>query len=254
MPELDTSAVLFAGGLLAGVLNAVAGGGSFVTFPLLLGAGLPPVVANATNAVAVWPGHAVAAYADRHQLGTASRPLAASIAAAVGGAIAGALLLGVVGNDRFRLLIPYLLLFATALFAAGPTMARYAAQQPGTGALPGRPWVRFACEFAMATYGGFFGAGLGILLLAGLQLFGNGNLKTCNVLKNLLATLIGTVSVLVLIGAGWVSPGHAIWPFLGAALGGIAGARAARRLSSYWLRLAVIATGLLLSIHYFLKT
>lgn len=251
MPDPVVAALLFTAGLVAGLLNAVAGGGSFVTFPALLSMGLPPLVANGTNAVAVWPGHALAVYTNRHELQDCSRGISGSIVTALSGGAAGAFLLGYVGNERFHTLIPYLILFATALFAFGPKINQKLASRPRGIEHARSTFVVRSGEFALALYGGFFGAGLGILLMAGLQMLGDEDIQTCNSLKNLLATVIGTVSVAVLFMSGWVSLSHAVWPFTGAVMGGVLGAKVARRLSAPWLRRVVVVVGLALFVYYF---
>lgn len=251
MPEFAVAAMLFAAGVLAGVLNAVAGGGSFVTFPALLATGIAPLAANATNALAVWPGHALAVFADRRELRDRSRGTGASMLAALAGAAAGALLLDQVGNERFRVLIPWLILFATLLFAFGPRLQQRLAARAARPDSRGSAILRRAAEFTLAVYGGFFGAGLGVMLMAGLQMLGHDDIRLCNSLKNLLATVIGTMSVAVLLLTGWVSLWHAAWPFAGAVIGGLAGARLARMLPARWLRAAVVLAGVALCAHYF---
>lgn len=251
MQDPAIAALLFGAGILAGVLNAIAGGGSFVTFPVLLSTGIPPLVANATNAVAVWPGHALAMYANRHELQNCSRGISGSIVAALSGGAVGAILLGYVGNDRFRSLIPSLILFATALFAFGPAINQKLASRTRRIKLTRSELLVRSGEFLLAVYGGFFGAGLGILLMSGLQVLRDEDIQTSNSLKNLLATVIGTVSVAVLFLSGWVSMAHAVWPFTGAVIGGVFGAKISRRMSASWLRRAVIVVGLALSAYYF---
>lgn len=251
MPDPALAALLFTAGLLAGVLNTIAGGGSFVTFPALLRTGIPPLVANGTNALAVWPGHALAVYTNRHELRDCSRGTFGSIVAALLGGATGAFLLGYVGNKRFCALIPYLILFATALFALGPTINQKLVSRPRSIERARSVLIVRSGEFALALYGGFFGAGLGILLMAGLQMLGDEDIQTCNSLKNLLATVIGTVSVAVLFMSGWVSLSHAVWPFTGAVIGGVLGARLSRRISASWLRRVVIVVGLASSVYYF---
>ncbi|MCP3670333.1 MAG: TSUP family transporter [Gammaproteobacteria bacterium] len=119
MPEPSIMLLLFLAGVLAGVSNAVAGGGTFFTFPVFLSAGIPPVVANASNAVAVWPGHALAAFGYRRELRDFSHTVKGSIAIAMLGGVTGALLLAYMGNRAFSMLIPFLILFATLLFVLG---------------------------------------------------------------------------------------------------------------------------------------
>ena len=119
MPELSIMLLLFLAGVLAGICNAIAGGGTFFTFPVFLSAGIPPVVANASNAVAVWPGHALAAVGYRKELREFQHGMKGSIVVAMLGGAVGALLLAYIGDRSFSMLIPFLILFATLLFGFG---------------------------------------------------------------------------------------------------------------------------------------
>lgn len=248
--EPTTALLLVATGLVAGVCNALAGGGTFFTFPAFLGAGLPPVVANASNAIAVWPGHAFAAIGYRSELRALRKGLAGAAIAALAGGICGAWLLVVIEDAAFARMIPFLLLAATLLFAGGGHVNRLVAQ---TGAGRGRAaaLLQHGCLFLFSLYGGFFGAGLGVILMAGLLMLGVTDLAANNALKNLLGAIITSVAVGVFAFSGLVSWPHTLIALAGAGVGGVLGARIAHRLSAIWLRRVVITVGLALSIYYF---
>lgn len=241
--------MLFTAGFMAGVANAIAGGGTFISFPVFILAGLPPVVANASNAVAVWPGHALATYGYRHELGLSRYHVKlAGVVAATGGGL-GAYLLAVIGNTTFVKLIPFLLLGATILFALGPRLNKRLMSLEdgsfGTSVLLG--------IFLFSVSGGFFGAGLGIMLMAGLLILGIRDPQQNNAVKNLLATIVTSVSVMVLSFSGMVAWEPTMCAFAGAVLGGMMGAKIAQFLPTKWLRVCVLVLGAMLSIHYFNK-
>jgi uncharacterized membrane protein YfcA len=244
---------LFAAGILAGISNAIAGGGSFFTFPVFLSLGIPPVVANASNAIAVWPGHALAVVGYRRELREYSKGIAGSVTVAIAGGAVGALLLAYVGNEAFARLIPFLILFATLLFAYGRIIGAWLETSKSAPPLTNPHPLTRLFEFAFAVYGGFFGAGLGIMLMAGLIMLGVNDIQANNALKNLLAAVINSVAIVVFAVSGLVSWPHTAIAFLGAVIGGLAGARVARALPAAWLRRVVIAVGLALSVHYLLK-
>lgn len=246
----DTALLLVATGLVAGVCNALAGGGTFFTFPAFLGAGLPPVVANASNAIAVWPGHAFAAIGYRKELRTLRKGLAGAALAAFAGGICGAWLLVIIEDDAFARMIPFLLLAATLLFAYGEHVNRVVARAAAGGASVAA-LLQHGCLFLFSVYGGFFGAGLGVILMAGLLMLGITDLAENNALKNLLGAIITSVAVGVFAFSGLVSWPHTLIALAGAALGGVLGARIAHRLSAVWLRRVVIAVGISLSVYYF---
>lgn len=257
MNNLEASAllwpILFGGGLLAGTVNAVAGGGTLVTFPIFLASGLPPISANASNAVAVWPGHALAVVEYRKVIQETGFGLLWAVIAAIAGGMSGAFLLGKVGNGTFLQLIPFLLLTATTLFAFGPSINRWlsspARGHRGEARRPGA----ILGVFAFSVYGGFFGAGLGVMLMAGLLLLGVRDPQHNNALKNLLATVVTSISALVLAASGLVSWPHTMCAFAGAIIGGMIGGRFARALPAQWLRKSVIMVGYSLAAYYFHK-
>ncbi len=245
--------LLFLAGVLAGISNAVAGGGTFFTFPVFLSAGIPPVVANASNAVAVWPGHALAAFGYRRELRQLPHGIRGSIVVAMSGGAVGALLLAYMGNKAFSMLIPFLILFATLLFAFGKGMNRWVDRQASKGLMQGSALITRGVEFVIAVYGGFFGAGLGIMLIGGLLMLGVHDIHTNNALKNLLGAIVTAISVMVLSLSGLVSWNHTVFAFSGAVLGGLLGVPLARLIPDRWLKRLVVAVGMFLSIYYFIK-
>ncbi len=249
VPDLSIALLLLITGFIAGGCNAVAGGGTFFTFPAFLAAGLPPVFANASNSVAVWPGHAFAAIGYRAELRGRMGNIRGSLCIAFLGGAVGAVLAGVIANQVFARLIPLLLLFATLLFAFGRRISAFV-ERPVTDT-PHTSFASRCLEWVVAIYGGFFGAGLGVMLMASLSMLGVHDMQLNNALKNLLGAVINSVAVIVFAVLGVVSWPHTLIAFVGAVAGGLAGARLARRLSEVWLRRIVIAVGLVLSAYYF---
>ena len=249
--ELGQMLVLFAAGIVAGGVNAIAGGGTFFTFPALLAAGLPPVAANASNAVAVWPGHAVATLSYRQELARNKGRLVGSGIVALLGGSAGALLLLRTGDATFTALIPALLIAATLIFACKRWLeVALSALRPGHAQ---RRVTLWGWEFAIAVYGGYFGAGLGVLMLAGLALTGLRDLHQLNALKNLLSAIIASIAVVLFVVADAVSWPHATLALVGSVIGGWLGVRVAKRIPARWLERAIVAIGGLLSLYYALN-
>ncbi len=243
------SLLLLAAAFLAGAMNSVAGGGSFLTLPALIYAGVPPVAANATGTVALLPGYASGVYGYRNDLEPVGGVglITLSVVSLTGGLIGAALLL-VTPDTVFRSIVPWLLLVATALFAFGGTLATRlrAVGLHGTGAM-------LATLFAVSVYGGYFNGGLGILLLAQLSLFGMTNLNAMNALKNLFSAVLTAIAV-----AAYAVGGAVEWPYaalmtVAAVAGGYAGARVGRKIPSRILRAGIIGVGLTMSALFFLK-
>jgi uncharacterized protein len=255
-PDLTwlTALSLTSVGVAAGICNAIAGGGTLLSFPVFMAAGLPPIVANASNAVAVWPGHALASVGYRHELRQRHSGLAtAGLVALIGGA-AGAYLLSIVGNGAFLRLIPYLLFAATLIFAFGPAGNRWlATHKAGISNSTSFGPLGHLGILIFSIYGGFFGAGLGVMLMAGLLLLGVHEPQRNNALKNLLATLVTSVAVVVFAVSGLIAWPHTMCAFAGAIIGGLIGSRLARLMSPKLLRFVVITFGCLLSGYYFYK-
>ncbi len=251
MSELAVFAMLFFSGIAAGISNAIAGGGTFFTLPVFLAIGIPPVVANASNAVAVWPGHAMAAFAYRKELSLASKALLwPSLFLVLTGSIIGAYLLSIINNDAFTRLIPFLILFATVLFAFGKGLLDYIKRKQQISSSTS-PFVKSFSELLLAVYGGFFIAAYGVMLMAWLQMTNDNNIQTNNALKNLIATVVSSVAVIIFIVFGLVSWQHTGITFLGAIVGGLLGSRIAKCLSPLWFRRVIISFGLFLSLYYF---
>ena len=235
----------------AGTLNAVAGGGSFLTLPALVFVGLPPEVANATGTVALLPGYVSGAWGFREDLQAPPGLTMARLAAlSVAGGAAGAVLLLVTDDRTFRVLIPWLLLAATALFAVGPAIVRRTRTREGSAPTHG---VASIGVLLVSVYGGYFNGGLGILLLALFGLLGQSNLHAANGSKNVVSALLTAIAVLVYAAGSLVAWPHALVMMVSATAGGYFGARMARRLPPAVLRAAIVGIGLVMSAIFFVR-
>lgn len=247
---------LFAAALLGGVLNAVAGGGSFFSFPALLFAGVAPVSANATSTIALWPGSLASLLAYRREL--ARRGIGGllwlSLISLAGGTL-GSLLLLRTRDATFARLVPFLLLLATLIFAfSGPALRWLRAR--GTSHGPPSAARRLAValsQLLIAVYGGFFGGGIGILMLAALAVSGMEDIHEMNALKTLLAAIINGISVLIFIAAGVARWPEAAVMIAGAIAGGYGGAALGRRVEPLLIRRFVIVVGAALTIYFFVR-
>lgn len=244
-------ALLLVAAFLAGALNAVAGGGSFLTLPALVFVGLPPVVANATGTVALLPGYISGALGFREDLeappGLSMRILV--LLSLTGGSLGAALLL--MTEDRtFNQIVPWLLLLATSLFAAGPTLLVRVRGKPPS---PGAPLTSASGVLAVSIYGGYFNGGLGILLLALFGLLGQTRLNAMNGAKNLVSALLTAIAVAIYAWGNVVSWPHALLMMLAATAGGYLGARAARRIPTAILRYGIVITGLIMTALFFAR-
>src|SRR2546423_6730653 len=225
--------ILFCAAILGGTLNSVAGGGSFITLPSLIFVGIPPINANATSTVAIWPGSIAGMGAYRKELARQRRlvVILLSVTSLVGGVLGAELLLST-SQSTFVRLLPYLLLIATVLFAlSGPMTAR---MRRKTTLQNRMSWLTLAgisvLQLIIAIYGGYFGGGIGILMLASLGLMGMENIHEMNGMKTVLQSCINGVAVITFIIAGAVFWLQAIVMILGAIVGGFSGASLARRL------------------------
>lgn len=236
----------------AGVLNAIAGGGSFLTFPALVFTGVPPIVANATSALAVSPGYLGSTLGFRPELrALPARRLGREAAISGIGGLAGAGLLLVTPASVFAGIVPWLLLFATVLFAAGPAIARRA--QGAGGAGQGQARWREAGLLAVAIYGGYFNGGLGILLMALYTVAGESRIHTVNALKNLNSLVLSWLSVVAFVVAGAIAWREGILMMVAATIGGYAGAHWSRKLPAAWVRGGVVVIGLIMSALFFAR-
>ena len=250
--SLSDILLLSLAGLAAGGMNALAGGGTFFSFPALLAAGLPPVTANATNAVALWPASISAAWAARSSLRPLGRYLLPLLLTGLLGGLLGGLLLLAGGDAVFRPLIPWLLLLATLLFAASPWLGRLlAARRAAASDVPPHSPASLGAHALVSVYGGYFGAGMGILQLAAYSIEGHA-LARANALKNLISALIYSVASLTFIVAGRVSWLQLLVLLAGATLGGYLGGALGQRLPAGLLRALVLLIGSGMTLYYFL--
>lgn len=235
----------------AGVLNAMAGGGSFLTFPALVFTGVPPIAANATSALAVSPGYLGSVWGFRQELAAMDpRQLRREAVLASVGGVLGAMLLLVTPAQVFSGLVPWLLLFATVLFALGPWLAR---RRDALGTPTANPSTRGRMPglLAVSVYGGYFNGGLGILLMALYTLTGEARMNQANALKNLNSFVLSILSVVAFAAAGAIVWREAALMMVCATAGGFAGARLAKRLPANGVRGLVICTGLVMSAVFF---
>ncbi len=231
----------------AGMLNTVAGGGTFLTFPALVYTGVPLVAANATSAVAVFPGYLGGATGFRGEIRAFDRGrlLKATAATALGGLV-GSLLLLVSSNEAFAVVVPFLLALATLVFAFGDRLRNVMEKRAvGAGA------TGHVGTILVAVYGGYFNGGLGIMLLALFSLWGMRDLNQMNGLKNGLSFIVSAISVATFAAAGLVAWPQAVVMMAAATIGGYLGAPVARALPSWMVRAGVIAVGTAMSAAFF---
>ncbi|MCL2639988.1 MAG: sulfite exporter TauE/SafE family protein [Phycisphaerales bacterium] len=261
---LSYSAVVLTAGVAAAV-NAMAGGGTFFTFPALTGlAGLSEKVANMTSATGIWPGTAASTYAAREDLQKIPHNMLATFGTiSLIGGILGALLLIYTPNETFKLVIPWLLLFATVIFGFSKPISRWAAKNGAHTGHSSIKWTVFVgmIQLVIAIYGGYFGAGIGVLMLAGLSFAGLESLHQVNALKSLLSCLINAMSIIVFIVAPLLGSQseQIFWPLAGtmaiaATLGGFVGMQIARKMKADKLRILILTIGVLLTAAYFYKS
>lgn len=241
-----TIALMFVAGFFSGVINAIAGGGTFLTFGVLTLVGLPPITANATSSIVQFPGYITSTLAYVKEFRTLWRSALWLGLVSLVGALLGSLFLVWLSNNTFRVMVPWLLLAATAVFAAGPWL-----KPKSGGERRATTPLGLTVQAVTAFYGGFFGAGMGIMMLALLGLATGGDYHRLNALKNCLSILIAAVAIAVFSTAGAVSWLHALIMVPAVAVGGYAGVRAAKLAPQAVLRWLVVAAGLGLSIYYF---
>jgi uncharacterized membrane protein YfcA len=242
--------LVFVSALIAGMMNSVAGGGTLVAFPTLVWLGIDPIRANVTCTVALWPGSLGAMVGFRRELGDSRRLMLLLGAPSVAGGLIGACLLLLTPSRLFASIVPFLILFATILFAAAePITRRFAAKGDLHRAVEGPParswWIgAILFQFAVSIYGGYFGAGMGILMLAALGLMGLTDIHQMNGLKNFFAVCINIVAAAYFIASGRVEWPYALVMVVGAIVGGYGGAGLARKLGRQFVRRSVIVIGL----------
>lgn len=267
--SLVEAALLFAAAFGAGIMNSIAGGGTFLTLPTLIFTGIPPRVANATSTVALLPGSFASALGYLPEL-KGQKLLLPLVGISFVGSVIGAVLLLVTPEHTFQILIPWLMLTATSLFAAGPSLTRRMRKGAAAMREHGRlTAATAAAQFVIAVYGGYFGAGIGILMLAALALSGMEDLHLMNGLKNGLATAINSVAVVTFLASdvsfrlgmapSWITEPMIRWPqavlMIAASIsGGFAGVKLARVLPTRVTRAVIITIGTVLTTWFFYKT
>src|SRR5271157_5974786 len=252
---LSNAILLFVAAVLAGAMNSVAGGGSFFSFPALIFTHVPPIPANATSTVALWPGTVASAGAYRKRFPKDFKILAEMLTTSVTGGTLGALILLRTPQSTFMRFVPYLFLLATLLLIFGKRIANWLETTFKTSRQP--RWMVVAAsnlfQFLIALYGRFFGAGIGIMMLALLTMLRMEDIHAMNALKTLLNAAINGAAVVTFIAAGAVLWPQALVMLVGAVLGGYGGAYFAQKLDPQIVRRFVIAVGIFMSVYFFLR-
>ena len=251
--------VILTAGIAAGAINSIAGGGTLISFPALLWLGRDPITANATNTVAMWPGSLAGAIGFRRELATVRRWLLMLIVPSLVGGALGSWLLLRTPVSTFERLVPWLILGATLLLAAQEMITARLGVLADTNARthenPTVGWVTFVFvfQFLVGVYGGYFGAGMGILMLAALGLIGLTDLHQMNGLKNVLAVCINGIAAIYFVLASAVAWGDVLTMTVGTIIGGFAGARVARKLGRKFVRAFVVVIGIVMTVALLLK-
>ncbi len=233
----------------AGLINAVAGGGTIITFPVLLFFGTPPVIANATSTLALVIGTAGSIFGFRGQIAAVRPWLGRFVPVSLVGGLLGSILLTRTSNETFAHLVPFLILFATVLFFAQGAFRRLSLVEAKGATLHGRHvMVAIVFQFAVAIYGGYFGAGIGILMLASLGFLGLSDIHEMNALKNVLGSLINVVAAIWFVASGLIDWPKAGVMTVGAVAGYFLGAHYSQRIPREWVRGLITAIGLVISV------
>jgi uncharacterized protein len=268
-----TTALLFLAAFIGGALNAVAGGGSFLTLPALLYTGVAPVSANATSTFAMWPASVASALAYRGEIARARRWMVSLGTISLAGGLLGGLLLVRTSDDSFVRLLPWLMLIAAVTFSFGSRITAWArstrisrdrsvlADPPGPPQGEGAgsvhnvhlPLWTLPLQLVIATYGGYFGGGMGIMMLAAMAVAGMTDMHEMNALKVVLAIAINGVALAAFVISGSIAWGPGVVMLLGGVLGGYAGASVARRVSGSAVRTVVIVVAWGMTAYFFLR-
>ena len=251
---LEIAIFLFIAGALGGALNSIAGGGSFIAFPALLFTGVPPIPANATNTIALWTAAAASGGAYRKRLDVPRRMMIPLLAASLAGGLVGAFLLLKTPAHTFMRVLPWLILGATLLFAFGRKIAggrkSIIEHEATRAALAGATLF----QLCVAVYGGYFGGGMGIVMLAMLAALGMTDIHAMNALKTVLGFVINGVAVVTFIVAGAVYWKQGIVMIVGGILGGYLGAHYAMKMPQQWVRIFVVLVGAGMTVYFFWKS
>lgn len=251
---LFSAVLLFSSAFVASGLNAIAGGGSFITFPVLIFTGVPPIVANATNNTAMWVGVLGSIGAYRQDFGIPKRHLILLCGISLIGGVIGSVALLFTSATIFDRLIPYLLLLATLVFVFGEPLKSWFQRRNQSVSPQSVPLLNLALvQLAIAIYGGFFGAGLGILMLAALTFLGMKNIHAMNAFKTFLGSCINGIAIVPFVFAGLIAWRQALLMAIGSLLGGYFSAYYARKLKPLWVRRFVVGVATGMTIYFFVK-
>jgi hypothetical protein len=261
--HLSHPVLLFVAAFVAGTINSVAGGGSFISFPALIFIGVPPIQANATNTAALFPGTLASTFAYRKTFDAKARHLLLPlIITGIIGGVLGARILLITPQATFLHLVPWLLLAATLLFVFSGRMTSWVRSRAGFGATGKSAHERtprplfvagLFLQLLIAVYVGYFGAGVGILVLALLAFLGMENIHAMNGMKSLLVTIVNGVALVTFIWARIVLWPQTVLMLVGAVAGGYGGAYLAQRMNPQHIRWIVIAIGFAMSAYFFIR-
>jgi len=251
-----TSLFLFGAALLGGALNSVAGGGSFIGVPALLSAGIAPVAANATTTLAMWPGSLSSAIAYRQEIARARHWLTTLGAASLIGGLVGGWLLIRTPDQRFLDLLPWLMFAAAATFTIGGRVADRLLRRAKPNSAPSAPrapvWI-LLFQFVIAIYGGYFGGGMGIMMLAAFSIAGMNDIHEMNGLKTLLAVAINGVALVEFIANGAIAWAPGLIMVAGGIVGGYYGAFLARKVDVAVVRTVVVVVAWTMTVYFFIR-
>jgi len=240
--------LLFIVAVWAGIQNALAGGGTFLTLPALMFTGMTALAANITSTVALFPGQVTSSWAGRaHVAGVGGLSFMTLVMISLAGGVLGAILLLVTPSDIFKALVPWLVLFATSVFAYGSFVPRKADRPPVLGKLGAG-----AAQFCIAVYGGYFGGGIGFLMLAALTAAGLA-IRNANATKNVLAGVMNASAVAIFVFSPQVHWPQAAIACVGAAIGGVIGGHMVSKVNQKVLRAAAVLIGIILTIGLFVR-
>lgn len=246
------SLFLFVAAFVGGALNAVAGGGSFIGLPALIVAGVPAVSANATNTLALWPASISSAWAYRREV-AATRAWVVSLGGvSLAGGLIGGLLLVRTSDDAFLRLLPWLLLLAAATFSFGGALQRRLPRQHSTGAASQHLLI-VLIQFVISIYGGYFGGGMGIMMLAALTVAGMTDIHQMNAVKSVLAVAINGVALAEFVALGAIEWAPGVVMVAGGIAGGYAGAATARRVDQRYVRTLAMVIAWGMTVYFFLR-
>ncbi len=244
----DIALLLFAAGILGGAINAVAGGATLFTFPAFMAAGLSPIAANASSSVALTPGHLSGVLSERRQLPTFDGALWLHVLIAVAGGGVGAILLLWTPDKVFTALVPLLIGLATLIFAFSKQIQSLL--RPADSSHHDTPLARQLTLVPTAIYGGYFGAGMGVMLMAVFSMTSPWAVRTANAVKNLLGAAANWAAIVIFVAQGVIAWPQTIIMLLGAIIGGFTGGKLLSVVPVTWIRRFVIAMGMLMTCVY----